>query len=142
VQTLLRQLFSSYMYVVKAAKTTFVRKICTFNVDEIDTIRGTPISLLYVKKTHKRDGTFYILFLLPWTVVQFDFFLQISYDFSQRLVKTTHNVELSDNPWICSCSSQITDLVSHFFDFLNAVKMQNSNTQSWVFIKVINYFVL
>ncbi len=28
--------FSSYMYVVKAAKTMFVRKICTFNIDEID----------------------------------------------------------------------------------------------------------
>jgi len=28
--------FSSYVYVEKAAKTTFVRKICTFNVDEID----------------------------------------------------------------------------------------------------------
>jgi len=30
------QLFSSYMYVVKAAKTTFVQKIRAFNVDEID----------------------------------------------------------------------------------------------------------
>jgi len=29
--------FSSYMYLVKAAETTFVRKICLFNVDEIDT---------------------------------------------------------------------------------------------------------
>ncbi len=29
--------FSSYMYAVKAAKTKFVQKICTFNVDEIDT---------------------------------------------------------------------------------------------------------
>jgi len=29
--------FSSYMYVVKAAKTTFVQKSCTFNIDEIDT---------------------------------------------------------------------------------------------------------
>ncbi len=28
--------FSSYMYVVKAAETTFAQKICTFNVDEID----------------------------------------------------------------------------------------------------------
>ncbi len=28
VQTLLRQLFSSYMYIEKAAKTTFVQKIC------------------------------------------------------------------------------------------------------------------
>jgi len=33
-----RQLFSSYMYVVKAAETTYVRKICTFNIDEIDTL--------------------------------------------------------------------------------------------------------
>jgi len=30
------QLFSSYMYIVKAAKTKFVWKICTFNDDEID----------------------------------------------------------------------------------------------------------
>ncbi len=37
VRTLFQHLFSSYMYVVKAAKMTFVRKICTFNVDEIDT---------------------------------------------------------------------------------------------------------
>jgi hypothetical protein len=28
--------FSSYMYIVKAAETTFVQKIRTFNVDEID----------------------------------------------------------------------------------------------------------
>jgi hypothetical protein len=28
---------SSYMYVVKAAETTFVRKIHIFNIDEIDT---------------------------------------------------------------------------------------------------------
>jgi len=28
--------FSSYTYVEKAAETTFVQKICTFNVDEID----------------------------------------------------------------------------------------------------------
>ena len=27
--------FSSYMYIVKAAKTTFIQKICTFNFDEI-----------------------------------------------------------------------------------------------------------
>ncbi len=37
VRTLFWQLFSSYMYVVKAAKTMFVQKIWTFNVDEIDT---------------------------------------------------------------------------------------------------------
>ena len=38
VRTSYQQLFSSYMYVVlvKAAKTTFVQKNCTFNVDEID----------------------------------------------------------------------------------------------------------
>jgi len=35
--------FSSYMYVVKAAETTFVQKIRTCNVDEIDTLslKGT-----------------------------------------------------------------------------------------------------
>jgi len=32
---LCRQLFSSYMYVVKAAEMTLVQKIRTFNVDEI-----------------------------------------------------------------------------------------------------------
>ncbi len=37
VRALFRQLFSSYMCVEKAAKTMFVRKICTWNVDEIDT---------------------------------------------------------------------------------------------------------
>jgi len=36
VRTSFWQFFSSYMYVVKAAKTMFVRKICMFNVDEID----------------------------------------------------------------------------------------------------------
>jgi hypothetical protein len=30
------QLFSSYVYVDKAAETTFVQNICTYNVDEID----------------------------------------------------------------------------------------------------------
>jgi hypothetical protein len=30
------QLFSSYMYVEKAAETTFIQKICMKNVDEID----------------------------------------------------------------------------------------------------------
>ncbi len=37
VRTSFQQPFSSYMYVVKAAETTFVRKIRMFNVDEIDT---------------------------------------------------------------------------------------------------------
>jgi len=32
-----QQLFSIYVYVVKAAETTFVQKIRTFNIDEIDT---------------------------------------------------------------------------------------------------------
>jgi hypothetical protein len=36
VQRLFRQLFSSYMYVEKAAEMTFVQKICTQNVVEID----------------------------------------------------------------------------------------------------------
>jgi len=29
--------YYSYMYVVKAAETTFIQKICTLNIDEIDT---------------------------------------------------------------------------------------------------------
>jgi len=33
---LFRQLFSSYVYVEKADKMTFVRKICMYNIDEID----------------------------------------------------------------------------------------------------------
>ncbi len=37
VRILFQQLFSSYAYVEKAAKMTFVRKICTYNIDEIDT---------------------------------------------------------------------------------------------------------
>ncbi len=37
VQTLYWQLFSSYMYIEKAAELTFVQKICTENIDEIDT---------------------------------------------------------------------------------------------------------
>jgi len=36
VHTLFRQLFSSYMYVVKAAKMTLVQKTHAYNVDEID----------------------------------------------------------------------------------------------------------
>jgi len=40
VQTSFRQLFSSYVYVEKAAKTTFVQKRCAFNIDEIDTWCG------------------------------------------------------------------------------------------------------
>jgi len=40
-----------------------------------------------------------------------DISLQISYDFSQHLLKSTNIIELSENPWVCSCSSQITDLV-------------------------------
>jgi len=36
IRTLFWQLFSCYMYIEKAAKTTFVQKINTSNVDEID----------------------------------------------------------------------------------------------------------
>jgi hypothetical protein len=36
LHTLFWQLFSSYMYVEKASKTTVVQKICTSNVEEID----------------------------------------------------------------------------------------------------------
>ena len=50
----------------------------------------------------------------PDSINQLSQNFQISYDFSQRLVKTTSVIELSDNPWICSCTSQITDLVRFF----------------------------
>ncbi len=36
VWTLFQQIFSSYMYIEKAAETMFVRKICTWNVDDMD----------------------------------------------------------------------------------------------------------
>jgi len=36
VPMLFWQLFSSYMYIVNAAETTFVQKNCMFNFDEID----------------------------------------------------------------------------------------------------------
>lgn len=35
----------------------------------------------------------------------------ISYDVTQRLIKNTDVLELSQNPWKCTCSSQINDLV-------------------------------
>ncbi len=53
------QLFCSYMYVVKAAKTTFVRKNRMFNVDEIDTWKKkqehwiTSIYLQIKTRSHK-----------------------------------------------------------------------------------------
>ncbi len=37
VLTLCWQLFSCYMYIERAAETTFVQKICKYNIDEIDT---------------------------------------------------------------------------------------------------------
>jgi len=40
VQKSFQQLFSSYMYLEKAAKTMFIWKICAYNVYEIDTRRG------------------------------------------------------------------------------------------------------
>ncbi len=46
------QLFSSYMYILKAAKTMFVRKICTFNVDEID-YRRSAKTVKFITKTQK-----------------------------------------------------------------------------------------
>ena len=52
--------FSSYMYVVKAPETTFVPKICTFNVDEINTgVNFTNIFSLsfYACRSRKREKT-------------------------------------------------------------------------------------
>jgi len=59
------QLFSSYMYIVKAAETTFEQKIHTFNIDEIDTwfsvhneCSHLPLSLLHAHAhTHTRTHT-------------------------------------------------------------------------------------
>ncbi|TRY68648.1 hypothetical protein TCAL_07683 [Tigriopus californicus] len=34
----------------------------------------------------------------------------IPYDFSQRLMKTTAVIKMSNNPWTCTCTSEVTDL--------------------------------
>ncbi len=45
--------FSSYIYVVKAAEKTFVQKICTFNIDEID-YSGQFHQYTYAQLLHKK----------------------------------------------------------------------------------------
>jgi len=45
------------MYVVKAAKTTLVQKICTFNVDEIDTRRRGLVLFLDQAATNQNVNT-------------------------------------------------------------------------------------
>jgi len=56
VWTSYQQLFSSYMYVEKAAKTMFVQRICTFNVDEIDTWERESEFERKLKKERERVG--------------------------------------------------------------------------------------
>jgi hypothetical protein len=46
--------------------------------------------------------------------------LQIPYDFSQRLILSTNVIQLSKNPWKCTCSSQITDLVNERIQMFSA----------------------
>jgi len=45
------------MYVLKAAETTFVRKIRTFNVDEIDTGRKGKCRQKIITKSHFTKGS-------------------------------------------------------------------------------------
>ncbi len=52
---LFRQLFSSYMYVDKAAKMTFLWKIRTQNVDEIDTWAAAIFGLSLKPNNHSPD---------------------------------------------------------------------------------------
>ena len=46
---------------------------------------------------------------LSWTLASC--FFQIPFEFSKHIMKTTGVVELSNNPWKCTCASQVTDLV-------------------------------
>jgi len=61
--------FSSYMYIVKAAKTTFIRKICTFNVDEIDYIQILDILTLCYKNFLIEEWQ--IMIILSHTILKF-----------------------------------------------------------------------
>ncbi len=63
------------MYVVKAAKTTFVQKICTFNVDEIDTRSSQTGGIVtFVKASEEISKTIHVLLvsiLNPRFITQF-----------------------------------------------------------------------
>jgi len=59
IHTLFQQLFSTYMYVVKAAETTFVQKIFTFNVDKFDT---------WKKKAFPKKVRLSFVFFFRWKV--------------------------------------------------------------------------
>ncbi len=58
VQTLFWQLFSSYMYIEKSAKMTYVRKICTLNVDEIDSRIALNHTFLTVYSANHNNSIF------------------------------------------------------------------------------------
>ncbi len=52
------QLFSSYVFVEKAAEATFIRKICTYNIDEIDGITTFNELLLLLDRPYRlQPGT-------------------------------------------------------------------------------------
>ena len=50
-------------------------------------------------------------------------------------MKKTHVLELSNNPWKCTCSSEITQRVSTYLLFRTS-----SGAKSWIFFKKVNDF--
>jgi len=71
---------------------------------------------------------------------------QISYDVAQFFVRHTSVLEMGDNPWICSCTSQINDLVKLLYlNFQNeSILKEVVVFSSWCrnFLIRINVFVV
>ncbi len=90
IRTLFQQLFSSYMYVVKAAKKTFVQKICTFNVDEID-YRTCSNELSKANFIFRQKNMSFIenvsLFSLVRKCVSMSYLIQISFIYLDKFMK-------------------------------------------------------
>ncbi len=75
---------TSYMYVVKAAKTTFVQKIRTFNVDWIDTFCQITAEIFINAGPTKWNKVWnhYSLFFILWVIkmlCNFYYFLNTIY---------------------------------------------------------------
>jgi len=84
------QLFSSYMYVEKAAQMMFIQKICTFNVDENDGWRSkaTLTSSHFSNKIDfsKENITSVLLLMM---------FCYLSSNRSRILIRKTHPLHLN-----------------------------------------------
>ncbi len=82
--------FSSYMYVVKAAKKTFVQKNCTFNVDEID-YRTCSNELSKANFLFRQKNMSFIenvsLFSLVRKCVSMPYLIQISFIYLDKFMK-------------------------------------------------------